>query len=49
MQARIRGGQAVLIDDIVTTGASLREASRALAAAGVAVVGAAIIANADHT
>lgn len=44
MFARPRGvGARVIVDDIVTTGASLCEAIRALEAAGVAVGGAAVI------
>lgn len=38
----------LLVDDITTTGASLREAVRAVAAAGGRVVGAAVIADADY-
>lgn len=38
----------ILVDDVVTTGASLREAIRALTAAGSRVLGAAVIGNADR-
>lgn len=38
------GGPALLVDDIVTTGSTLREAERALADAGWAVHGAAVVA-----
>ena len=38
----------VLVDDIVTTGASLQEAAKALASAGITVLGAAVIASAEH-
>lgn len=40
-------GPVVIVDDIVTTGSSLAEASRALTAAGCRVLGAAVIADAD--
>ncbi len=41
-------GSAILCDDVVTTGATLREAARVLEVAGVHVRGAAVIAVADH-
>ncbi len=50
LQARPRapadaGRQVILVDDIVTTGASLGEAGRALAAAGWTVAGRAVVAS----
>ncbi|MFC7618921.1 ComF family protein [Microlunatus sp. GCM10028923] len=39
-----RQGMIIIVDDLVTTGATLTEASRALTAAGMAVLGAATIA-----
>lgn len=47
MLARRIAAPVVLCDDVVTTGATLREAFRALHAAGVRVLGAAVVGDAD--
>lgn len=43
---RLAGARVVLFDDVVTSGATLREAVRALEAAGAAVVGCVVVAEA---
>ncbi|MCS5496289.1 phosphoribosyltransferase family protein [Cnuibacter physcomitrellae] len=43
-----RGGRFVLVDDVVTTGATLTEAARAVVAAGGQVVAAACLAHAER-
>lgn len=50
MRARRRGGgaEAVIVDDVVTTGATLDEAARALEAAGFRVVAAVALAATPH-
>lgn len=44
----VRGGRFVLVDDVVTTGATITEAARAVAAAGGEVVAAACLAHAER-
>lgn len=47
MRARPAGRPVVIVDDVATSGASLREAFRALSEAGGEVMGAAVIAQAE--
>lgn len=47
MSARAYGAPVVVVDDVATSGASLREAVRALTSAGTRVIGAAVIAQAE--
>lgn len=48
MSAQFTDKPVLLVDDIITTGATLREARRALESVGCVVVGAAVIASADE-
>lgn len=49
LRVRRGPGLAVVVDDLVTTGASLTEAVRALHASGAPVLGAAVVCEALHT
>jgi len=44
----VMGRDVLLVDDVVTTGSTLREAARALRTAGATVLGAATIATTPH-
>ncbi|HRA03951.1 MAG TPA: phosphoribosyltransferase family protein [Arachnia sp.] len=48
MRAAGSGASVLVVDDVVTTGASLREAIRSLMAGGITVLGAAVVADADN-
>lgn len=48
MRARPTVAPVILVDDVVTTGASLGESLRRLTAVGVQVLGAAVVADADY-
>lgn len=47
--SRLRGQRVVLIDDIMTSGATLREAAHAVTNSGGLVIGAAVIARVNHS
>lgn len=48
MRARPRAATIILVDDVITTGASLMEAARAARAVGMPVHGAAVLGDADR-